>query len=288
MKLKAYTFAHGPRSFWPPQFSGSDEPPFDAFAGQVACDVVADVLTSGGMVRLDRAERTLNAYERAALAVLGRHRELRVEPARSVGGDAAVLSLSVNARGRLAIRERSRPRAAFDDQSIGIGDVITNGSVISEIEALHTAWQRSEALYCARIRAATDRLSRDGGLPRALAEVTAHLDRVQSVSFYLGDRFVTLADARGRTSLPVALRERRYALWAGDDVLIFAALYLQVLAGHAACLDDFGGLMLTARDLIARVDQLAHRIANIGRATHALEGDDVFERATALSELTRL
>src|SRR5689334_2905030 len=61
----------------------------DAHAGQPACDVALHAVTHGGIYPLGQARLALGAYERAALDVLQRHRELRIDgdaPADIAGG----------------------------------------------------------------------------------------------------------------------------------------------------------------------------------------------------------
>jgi hypothetical protein len=289
MELKAYAHVRGSRSHCLPVPDEAGDP----YAGAAAYDAAVDALTRGGIDPLGQMERSLGAYDRAALAVLMRHRELRVEPAsvgrlRRVGSAGSVLSLYLNARGRLYIRPATDANVDRDDAAgAAVGDVMADASVIAEIDGIHRAWQRSEAAYLAQIRAAIERLVRDRELPRALADVSERLAGMQSACCYVGDRFVTLVDERGRAGWLDSLRATPYAQWTDDDVLIFAALYLFVVSGRAACFDEFGGALLTARDLISRANQAAHHCADSDRGRRALEGRDAFGRAAALSEFMR-
>ncbi|TKC86837.1 hypothetical protein FAZ69_19550 [Trinickia terrae] len=288
MELKAQTFARSRQSGW------TDELLADAFAGEAACDAAEDALTHSGAYPLEQMQQALGAYDRAALAVLRRHRELRVEPLPVVGPRATaadtLLSLYINANGRLHIRPASQPKIDCEGGAwIDLGQVVASAPVMAEIDGVHAAWRRSEAEYFAQVRAAMDRLRREGGLPRAVEQVIGQLDYVESLSFYVGDRHVTLVDDAGRPTLLYALREKPYERWSDDDVLIVAALHVLMRSGRAACFDEFNGALLTARDLISRIDHCSHSDAAHASGVHyAFESLDLFERVAKLRELKRL
>ncbi|WP_206996721.1 hypothetical protein [Trinickia mobilis] len=286
MELKAHSFARSHHSCW------TDDLLADAYAGEVACDAAEDALTHGGVYPLEQMQQALGAYDRAALAVLRRHRELRVEPlpvvpSRTLGA-AALLSLYINAHGRLHIRPASHARIdCGGDAWIGVGQVAAGAPVMAEIGGVHAAWQRSEAEYFVQVRAAVERLFSDGGLQRALEQVIDEIDYIDSLCFYIGDRYVALIDEAGRPALLYSLREKCYASWADDEVLIAAALHVLVRSGRASCFDEFNGALLTARDLIARIEHFSLGDARASHDRMAFESLDLFERVAKIRALKR-
>ena len=286
MELKAHSFARSHHSCW------TDDLQADAYAGEVACDAAEDALTHGGVYPLEQMQQALGAYDRAALAVLRRHRELRVEtlpvvPSRAPGG-VSLLSLYINAHGRLHIRPASQEKIdCGGDAWISVGQVATGAPVMAEIGGVHAAWQRSEAEYFVQVRAAIERLFSEGGLQRALEQVIDQIDYIDSLSFYIGDRYVTLIDEDGRPGFLYSLREKPYARWTDDEVLIVAALHVLVRSGRASCFDEFNGALLTARDLIARIEHYSLGDARESHDRMAFESLDLFERVAKIRALKR-
>ncbi|KVC59164.1 hypothetical protein [Burkholderia stagnalis] len=268
----------------------------DAHAGQPACDVALHAVTHGGIYPLGQARLALGAYERAALDVLQRHRELRIDgdtPADVAGG--TTLALYVNSLGRLHIRPASEPKVAYEERDswVDLGTVTVGDDVLAEIDTALAAWRAIERRSFAEVRAAMDRAQAEGNLSRILEEVIDHVEHVESVCFYVGDRFFALIDRftnlidskTGKGHLP-RLRELPYAEWSEEDVLIVAALNALFLSGRSVRFEEFNGALLTAQDVVGRLNQLAASYTDAGCEVAVPLDLDLFERAQKIREQT--
>ncbi|KVW37144.1 hypothetical protein WK94_27465 [Burkholderia ubonensis] len=269
-------------------------------AGRPAGEVARHAVTHGGIYPLEQARLALGAYERAALDVLQRHRELLIDadapadtPANT--GGAATLALYVNSLGRLHIRPAAAPKVAYDarDSWVDLGTVTVGAGVLAEIDAGVAAWRAIERRSFAEVRVAMDRVHAEGQLPRVLEEVIDHVEHVESVCFYVGDRFFALIDRYtnlidskgGKGHLP-GLRDQPYPAWSDDDVLIVAALHALFLSGRSVRFEEFNGALLSAQDLVGRLDRLAAAYTDAGCEVAVPQGLDLFERARKIREQT--
>lgn len=251
-------------------------------------DVAVQALTHGGIQPLDQARKALGLHDEAALDVLAKHPEIgaqsSVEPDRA---DAALV-MYVNTLGRLHIRPASLPRVTYDedDRAVDIAYVPVTDAVLKEIGARLDALRRTEAEAFAEVRSAMDRLHADGRLATVLEEVIDHVEHVESVGFYVGDRFlalidryVNLIDDKTSKGFLNALRDKPYARWSEDEVLVVAALHALFISGRSVRFEEFNGAVLSARDLIARLDQISQAYRLAGGKVEMPPGQDLFERA---------
>jgi hypothetical protein len=257
-----------------------------------AHDIAREIITHGGIYPWDCAIEALGLYDRAAIDVLKNHREVvALHP--SEHGNGPVLAMYVNNLGRLHIRPAAHARIIYGDggSSADVANVIVDAEILSEIDDAHAALEKDEAEALAEIRAAMDRLHREAKLSRILEEVIDHVEHVESVGFYLGDKFlalidryVNLIDDKGKKGFLTALRDRAYEEWACDEVLAVAALHALFLSGRSVRFEEFNGVSLTARGLLTRLHHLAEAYRNAGCEVEMAEGLDLFERARVLRE----
>jgi hypothetical protein len=258
-----------------------------------AYDAADYVLTHGGNYPIAPARNAIGLYDRAALDVLGAHRHLQVA-AGAAGGSGLVMR--VNTLGRLHIRRATDPLPQYSetDQWIELGFVAIDAAIAAEIDARHAALRALEAQAFTHIRQAMDSVHAAGKLGEVLALVIDHVEHVESVCFYLEDKFFALMDryvnliddkrSRGFLSL---LREKDYADWSDGEVLVVAALHALFLSGRAVRFEEFNGTLLTARDLINRLEELAHGYQAAGCEIELGAGLDIFARAEEIRQQTR-
>lgn len=260
----------------------------DEAGGDRAYDAAVRALTHGGIQPLDLALKGLGLYDAAALAVLERHPEIDVAPSAAPEQAGAGLLMYVNTLGRLHIRPASLPKVAYDDddRAVEIGRVPVTDAVLKEVGDEHEALLRAEAAAFAEVKSAVDRLHADGRLPEVLEEVIDHVEHVESVGFFVGDRFlalidrfVNLIDHKGKKGFLSALRDKGYAEWTDEEVLVVAALHALFLSGRAVRFEEFNGARLTARDLLARLQEISEAYRLAGCEVEMPPGLDLFERA---------
>ncbi|MGS1003933.1 hypothetical protein [Burkholderia glumae] len=266
----------------------------ESYAGRTAYDVALSAATHGGIYPLDQARLALGVPERAALAVLERHPELRVQASAPAPADTT-LRLYVNSLGRLHIRPAAEPKIAYDeaDSWVELGFVDAGAAVLAAIEAEAEAWRAVERESMKEVRAALDRVHAEGQLPRVLDEVIDHVEHVESVCFYVGDRFfalidryVNLIDSKSGGGFLSALRKRDYADWSDDERLVVAALHALFLSGRSVRFEEFNGAMLSARDVVGRLNQLSDSYTKAGCEVAVPAELDLFERAALIREQT--
>ncbi|MEX3628173.1 MAG: hypothetical protein VB138_00570 [Burkholderia sp.] len=264
----------------------------DTYAGCGAYEVAMAAATHGGIYPIEQARLALGVRERAALAVLERHPELRIEAS---GQAEMALLLYVNSLGRLHIRPCELPKIAYDeaDSWVELGFIETGPAVLAEIEAEAASWLAAERDSLRTVRAALDRVHAEGQLPRVLEEVIDHVEHVESVCFYVGDRFfalidryVNLIDSKSGGGFLSALRKRDYADWSEDEALIVAGLHALFLSGRSVRFEEFNGALLCAQGLVGRLDRLAASYTQAGCEVTVPAELDLFERAARIREQT--
>lgn len=264
----------------------------DGIGSGRACDAAVRALTHGGIQPLDQAVKGLGLYDRAALAVLSRHPEIEVLAASDPNRPDALV-LYVNTLGRLHIRPAPLPRVVYaeGDRNVEIGYAPVTGAVLVEIDAEHDALRAAEAEAFSEVRAAMDRVHDEGGLPAVIEEVIDHVEHVESVGFYVGDRFlalidryVNLIDDKTGKGYLTALRDRPYAEWTREEVLVVAGLYALFQSGRSVRFEEFNGAALTARGLVDRLAEIADAYAAAGCEVAMPPGLDLFERARIVQQ----
>ncbi|VFR63429.1 hypothetical protein ISE1_1312 [plant metagenome] len=257
-----------------------------------AHDVSIRALTHGGIYPLAHAWQVLALPDRAALTVFERHPSLQVQPQRPEG-DALVLY--VNTLGRLHARAADAPRVSYDenDRADDLGYVPLTAALRAEIGAEQARLQASEEAALAEVHAAVAELHANGDLPRVLEEVIDHVEHVESVCFYLGDRFYALMDryanliddkrSRGFLSL---LRDKPFEAWEADEVLSVGALHALFISGRSVRFEEFNGTLLSARRLLDRLAELAASYSAAGNEIEVSPDLGLFARAAAIREQT--
>lgn len=263
-------------------------------AGRRAHDAAVQALTHGGIYPLEQARGAINLYDRAALAVLAKHPELEVRPAQGSEAEPA-LAMYVNTLGRLHIRPASLPKVSYgaEDRSVEIGYVPVDQALLAAIDAEHESLLRAEAEAFAEVKGAVDCLYANNELPQVLEEVIDHVEHVESVGFYVGDRFfaridryVNLVDDKRGKGFLNALRDKTYSKWSTDEILAVAALHALFISGRSVRFEEFNGALLTARDLIARLREISESYRAAGCEVEMPVSAGLFERAKVIREQT--
>ncbi|MTJ79633.1 MAG: hypothetical protein F8N37_01230 [Telmatospirillum sp.] len=260
-----------------------------------ACQLALGALTHRGIYPLEQALEAIGLYDRAAFAVFQAHPGLTATPPGDSVSQSGDLALYVNALGRLHIRPADAPRVSYaaGERTADLGRVATTPSLLAEIDARHAALLQQEADAFREVRAALDRLDAEGTLADVLDQVIDHIEHVESVGFYVGDRFlalidryVNLLDNKDGQGFLTALRTRPYASWDDDECLVVAALHALFLSGRSVRFEEFNGSLLTAGGLISRLGELAEAYSRAGCEVAVPPEADLFERARLIREQT--
>jgi hypothetical protein len=264
-------------------------------SGISAHEAAVRVLTHGGIYPLEQAIKAIGLYDRAAIAIFAAHPQLRVVEIPQTGENDLVLSIYVNTLGRLHIRPTSTPKVKYseEDSSTDIGFVVVDRAVADAIMAHHDTLELQEAQAFVEIKAATDGLHARNELEQVLEEVIDHVEHVESVGFYLGDRFlaridryVNLVDDKRRKGFLNSLRDKPYLQWRTEEILAVAALHALFLSGRSVRFEEFNGILLTPSGLLARLNELAEAYRTAGCEVEMPVGLDLFERARVIRQQT--
>jgi hypothetical protein len=249
----------------------------------------------GGRYPLADALDMLGQYDRAAFDVLAAHPELKAEQAAPDGASAAWLQLSINTLGRLHIRPVADPLPVYSENDCWtvLGAVELTEALLERIAALVGAADVDEKRAMGGVFGSARRLHEQGRLVQMLEEVIDHVEHVESVCFYVGDRFyalidryVNLVDTKGGQGLLPTLREKPFAQWSSDEVLIVMALHALFVAGNAVKFEEFNGCVLSARTLLARLAILLDQYRDVGCAVAGDLTDDILDSAREIRRLS--
>ncbi|HSK41241.1 MAG TPA: hypothetical protein VK943_15855 [Arenibaculum sp.] len=234
------------------------------------------VVTHGGRYPLEQAVRALEPFDAEAFKLLERHPEIAIaaDPGAEGGAGGGVrLAMYVNSLGRLHLRPATEPRPIYDadDRFIDIGHVNIDRPLLDAIVEATADVEAHERRQFARIKAAVDDLDRNGELPDVLEQVIDHVEHVESVCFYvrdrfyaLIDRFTNLIDTKGGKGFLSALRAKPYAAWTDDEILVVAALHALFISGRSVRFEEFNGITLTARGLWEKLTGLLEAYRGVG------------------------
>jgi len=226
-----------------------------------AYETARHVITLGGTCSVSQGLNAIGTYDRAAFAILESCRTLGVSADAPPSDGCDVLALYVSTLGRLHIRPVSLPRPIYTvgDRWVNLGFVKIEPSCLAEIDVAVQQAQAKEAAAFRQVKQAMDRLHARGQLFTVLDQVADHIEHVDNVCFFIGDRFFGLMDRfsnltdtkAGRGYLP-QLHERDYSAWRDDEILLVAALHALFLSGGVGRFEEFNGSTLSATSLLAK------------------------------------
>lgn len=260
--------------------------------GASAHDAAVFALTHGGACPREQAEQSLGLFDLAALRQLGEHAALPLQ-ARDEGSPQ--LGLFINTLGRLHIRPagQERPIYSESDNWHDIGYVSLSGELHKAIDSAHRQLVAQEEAATAVLRDALANVEREGALQEVLEQVMDHIQHVESVCFYVRDRFFALIDryvnliddkrAPGHLS---SLRGKPLSDWEADDVVIVAALHALFISGRSVRFEEFNGVLLTAHRVIERLQELAVGYQDAGCAADIAQAKDIFHLAQLIRAQT--
>ncbi len=263
--------------------------------GTPAHAAALQALTHGGIYPTEYALHSIGLFDRAALDVLQQHEHLWLQQAATAPAGGRVLRLYVNILGRLHIRpvEEAPVLYSAEDRSQELGQVALDAAAWKQLVELHEAMLATEATAFAEVRQALDEVQARGELPQVLEEVIDHIEHVESVCFYVRDRFfalierfVNLIDDKRAPGFLSALRNKPYAEWDTDEVLVVAALHALFQSGRSVRFEEFNGTLLSAHDLLARLHRISRAYEEAGCEVQVPPELGLFERARLIRQQT--
>jgi hypothetical protein len=252
-------------------------------------------LTHGDNYPLEHAVQSLGTYDRAAFDVLEGQRGLGVLPPAAPTPTAALL-MYINTLGRLHIRRPDMPRPEYSasDKWMEIGSVEVDAQLLREIDIKVEAAESSERAALKEIERAMLRLRAQGGLGAAIERGMDSIQHIDNICFYVNDRFyalieryANLIDTKGSTGLLSRLPTKDYDDWTAEERLVVAALHALLLSGGAGRLEEFNGLVLTARGLLAKLHGFLELYRSVGCRIEVSDTMDLFEKAAVIGDQAR-
>ncbi|MET3134821.1 hypothetical protein AAKU55_005123 [Oxalobacteraceae bacterium GrIS 1.11] len=239
-----------------------------------ALAVATYVMTHGSRYSMDDAIDALSYADLAAYKVLSVHPQLPLlnEVDDSVD-PSQVYELYANSLGRLHIRPQGLTKPVYDekDSYLDLGKVVFSIASLTEISNLEQQYLRCEDAAFSAIKKSMQELDEQGELATVLEEVIDHVAHVESVCFYvrdrffaLIDRFVNLIDTKACTGHLPRLRNKPFQDWENDDVLMVAALHALFQSGRSVRFEEFNGISLSADALLRKMTKLYERYVSLG------------------------
>jgi hypothetical protein len=249
----------------------------------------------GGRYPVADAVDALGEYDRAAFDVLAQYTELSALPAVPEGSDDTNwLQLSISTLGRLHIRPVSQPLPVYseDDCWAVLGAVELTDAQFEEVATRLEKMRDHETGAMDAVLQSARRLHENGELAQVLEQVIDHVEHVESVCFYVGDRFyalidryVNLVDTKGSKGFLTALRAKPFAHWTDDEILIVISLHGLFTAGNSVKFEEFNGCTLSAGALAARLSTILDQYRAAQCEVLDVEGD-IIDHALEIRRLS--
>jgi hypothetical protein len=252
------------------------------------------LMTHGHLCPMPEAAASLGFFDRAAFDQLEKHRDLPITVASTIHPPDCSLVMYVNSLGRLHIRQARDERVNYykSDRIVEVGSVSVAPTIMREIVARFASITEIEARSFTAVKRALDVLNADGKLFQVLEEVIDHVGHVESVCFYVGDKFLARVDQfsnlidspKGRDGFLNRLQRTTYSEWTKDDVLVVAALHALFLSGRAVRFEEFNGVMLSASGLWEKLQSLLRSYNDLGCNCELSPDTDLFHLARVVRE----
>jgi hypothetical protein len=260
-----------------------------------AHDVAMQAVTHGGIYPTEQALGALGLYDRAALQVLAERPDLRVTAEFPVADQTVSLRLYVNTLGRLHIRPALDEPINYgdEDKHLDIGAIVAGQAVMDEIVQRHRALEADERSALAELKFELDAIHQRGELSSVLEQVIDHIEHVESVCFYVRDRFfalierfVNLVDDKRNKGFLSSLRDKPYEQWDSDEILVVTALHALFISGRSVRFEEYNGIQLTARQLLTRLAELSQAYEEAGCEVSMPPGLGLVDRAAVIRQQT--
>jgi len=226
--------------------------------------VALRALTHDGRWPVDDAIGSLDFFSLEAFRELERDTSLAITCECPIKPDMA-LTLYFNSLGRLYIRRGSDPEpdGTLGFQMVRVGHVAVTAEVMQAVRVRSAEAEASELQELTQIRREIDELHLAGELPKVLEQVIDHVEHVESVCFYVKDkffgvvdRFTNLTDTKSSKGVLSVLRTQDCSSWTDEQILLVAALHALFLSGRAIRFEEFNGMILTATALWRKLNAL--------------------------------
>jgi len=263
-------------------------PDFESHFGS-AFKTALYLLTYGGRYPATEAVASLGLFDRAAFETLGKYPDLPVTTSCPKNNGHSPLCIYLNSLGRLHLRRPGQEIAVNGNNEIRkIGYVSVAPEIMTAILDEAASAARVEERNMQKVRSALDAVHAKGELSQVLEQVIDHVKHVEAVGFYVGDHFLarmerfnnllSLDESRSPGLLQM-LRQKAYADWSTDEVLLVAALHALFLSGRSVRFEEFNGVSLTATTLLSKLYGLLENYATVGCDVEIQDGMDIFQVA---------
>lgn len=164
-----------------------------------------------------------------------------------------------------------------------IGCILAPAEILEEARRRAGEGERSESAAMEALESVLFAAERSGSLGAMLEVADDAVRHVESVCLYIADQFfgvverhTNLVDPRGYGSLFKELSGSPVGTWRRDHRLLVIALWSLFRSGRSVRFEEFSGKVLTARRLLARLEQL--------RCAYRLPGPSLLESPTRLAD----
>ena len=259
------------------------------------------VLTHAGRLPGELAIESLGFFDRAVFDTIKQFPAIPLNSGDNTGETVLVqpgdifLTMYANTLGRLHIRLADAEKPAYDEDPYfeEIGQFSISAKQFELVSVRLNELKKIENLQFQKIKAATDLLQQNGELQAVLESVIDHVEHVESVCFYVGDRFFALIDryvnlitTKGGPGYLSNLLDQPYESWEDDAVLIVAALHALFISGRSVRFEEFNGCVLSATSLWQKFDDLLTAYKQAGCEFERDEQTPIFTVAQIVRDQT--
>ncbi|MFC5472495.1 hypothetical protein [Paraherbaspirillum soli] len=264
-----------------------------------AANALEYILTQGNRYPIDHAIEALGIYDIAAFEALQWHPHISMSldlDNVAYAGSPSVLVARINSLGRLHLRPASWEPDEENTDDISyttLGFIALPLTLLNDLNSHHELALQRERNASQRLRADMDQMFASGELETVLDSVIDNVEHVESVCFYVGDRFHALidrynnlVDSKAGPGYLSGLRKKNYDAWSDDEVLIIAGLHALFLSGRSVRFEEFNGITLTASRLYEKLQHLVSLYRQVGCQFDLRHDASVFDIARTIRDQT--
>ncbi len=262
---------------------------------QSAYKALTYLITNGGTHREQYAELSLAAFDLEIYHALSQHHEIEISRLAVRNQDTELLKVYYNSLGRVHIRLEHAAEIIYDDvdDNTMLGYIQLPQSLYEQAQTNVQEIVAAEERAVAQLRLELSKLDEANQLDNALSQCIDHVKHVESVCFYVSDKFYTLIDRhnnlvteKSRIGYLNKLAECPLSSWDDNAVVIVSALHALFLSGRAVRFEEFNGVVLSALSLYGKLNHLVEMYYNVNNKLDEPLSDEIFTLAQQIRQLT--
>lgn len=255
------------------------------------------VVTHNEDIPLEHAENSLSLRDLQLFKVVQNdHFNITYKKTISnVSNDYYIYEIYVNALGRPHIRptDEDKPIYFENDTFRTFGFLCFNETANQRAKEIIENAETREIELLKKLRADLEYFIDRGELEQIVDGVISHVQRVESVGFYLKDKLYTmlersenLVNIKKNNGKLKEIASKDYEQWSDEDALLIIAIQALYLSGRSVRIEEFNGMTLSATALIEKFRRLIMLYSEVGCNIDFDEEKNILETAKEIRECT--